>query len=856
MPVAQVLRRAAAAPAAPPLAASVQAHFGRAAKFANNKTRDWTVFFFFRILTEAEFEEDLRRIERVGRLLREGADERALGELRIAAGEVWTTPNTGREPFRDLSANQSVGGASLAEPLPAAGAFRAFLKAVVDNDFAPLKAIEEKWFATAGASLGRTGEDALSEPHFEARLEALAAHVYDRRRSNIADDAAGDLGRMWAQFGIAPEPGSHRHVWALLRSILLESYFKTARSVERFDQFGEGKGAAEAGRRALGGGLAGVVLYELLRLLQPAKARAVNYRGPDRVAPAMVRSELVEQQTSPDRHALSWDSCPVNFVFTFAGLAALGVNCQTLASFPEPFQQGMAARADRLGDTGPSAPLAWDEPLGLNATTNQESVHGYFTGGFVVGDDDHPVEASLWDRLRADIAAFNAGSEGEGVHLRNLLNFWFRRWGLEIVRMEFGEDPYEVDRNGHVHRVRRGPYRVEHFGFADGVSQPFAFLGPQVPFDPPPGGGTPAPNRTWAPLAAGEIYLSEPDEDGAVQEAPLNALLRQGSTYVVFRKLEQQVPEFHAFLLDHRPDDPHAQLKLAAEFVGRWPYGASLVVSPDRPLGLGANPQRVINDFLYAADDPRGQRCPLGAHARRMNPRDTGGTDEVRRHRILRRSISYGGPFLPPDADGDGRRRGLLFIALNSRIDMQFELVQSRWIDGGEFLGQVGLDRCPIVGAHEGKAGDAFLEAGAAAPVTHLPRFVMTRGGDYFFAPGIDALRAIAEGFPFPPDGPPPYDGVSMGDAYTPSLFNPLLDADRLAGYADEILSGAADVIRVVQPGLARRRRPGRKPRRLRRPLRRRGQSPLDGARRQSARLFRPALHSRRTAHHPRAQHH
>jgi len=75
--------------------------------------------------------------------------------------------------------------------------------------------------------------------------------------------------------------------------------------------------------------------------------------------------------------------------------------------------------------------------------------------------------------------------------------------------MEFGEDPYEVDRNGHVHRVRRGPYRVEHFGFADGVSQPFAFLGPQVPFDPPPGGGTPAPNRTWAPLAAGEIRIGD-----------------------------------------------------------------------------------------------------------------------------------------------------------------------------------------------------------------------------------------------------------------------------------------------------------------------------------------------------------
>jgi deferrochelatase/peroxidase EfeB/cytochrome P450 len=787
MTVAQVLRKQAAAPAIPPLAASVQAHFGRAAKFANHKTRDWAVFFFFRILSEAEFEADLRRIEKVARLLELGREGHT---VRIAAREGLTTWDTARAPFKD----EAKGPAP-----PAAQVFRALLQSLVENDFAPLKVIETTWFEAAGVRLdgGRliVGSQSLSAEDLTQRIDALTEAAFDSRASDLASQSAQMFAEVCVALGLSPGPEAMWPLWALLVCWLLLTFIDPWASVQAFNGFGKGGPPGAAGARALGGGLGGLGLYELLRQLQPGKAKSVELVG----APPIVRSELEEQDSQDERQKLAWDAAPVNFVFTYAGLAALNVDPATLASFPDAFRQGMAARADRLGDTGPSAASNWDEPLGLNAIEDHESVHGYFTGGFLVGDDDHPVQASLWDRLRDEIAAFNAGSE-EGVVLRNLLNFWFRRMGIEIVHIELGEDPYAVDRNGNLRRVRRGPYRVEHFGFADGVSQPFAVLGRRIPFDPPPGGGTPAPNRTWAPLAAGEIYLSEPDADGAIQETPLNALLRRGSTYAVFRKLEQSVPEFHAFLEAQRPNDPPAQLKLAAEFVGRWPYGASLVVSPDRPLDLGPRPQRVINDFLYAADDPRGQRCPLGAHARRTNPRDTGGTDEVRRHRILRGSFSYGGPFLPPDSMGDGRKRGLLFIALNSRIDMQFELVQSRWIGGGEFLGEVGLNRCPIVGAHDGKAGDAFHEAGAAAPVTHLPLFVITRGGDYFFAPGIDALREIAAGGTFPPDGPPPYDGVSMGDAYTPSLFNPLLDPDRLANYADAILSGRADVIRVIQP--------------------------------------------------------
>ena len=45
------------------------------------------------------------------------------------------------------------------------------------------------------------------------------------------------------------------------------------------------------------------------------------------------------------------------------GLAALGVDARAAADFPEDFREGMAARAELLGDVGDSAP----EQLGAGA---------------------------------------------------------------------------------------------------------------------------------------------------------------------------------------------------------------------------------------------------------------------------------------------------------------------------------------------------------------------------------------------------------------------------------------------------------------------------------------------------------
>src|SRR5262245_25019774 len=56
-----------------------------------------------------------------------------------------------------------------------------------------------------------------------------------------------------------------------------------------------------------------------------------------------------------DESNRSW----VTVALTWNGMRALGLDEETLATFPAEFQQGMAARAEVLGDTGAAAPEHW-----------------------------------------------------------------------------------------------------------------------------------------------------------------------------------------------------------------------------------------------------------------------------------------------------------------------------------------------------------------------------------------------------------------------------------------------------------------------------------------------------------------
>jgi Dyp-type peroxidase family len=789
----------------PPIGKSVQAHLGKASRFADGHTRNWSLFFFFRILPEAELAEDLNRLKAFMTVLNAGASRAAEakteGQKLLASIRHSTTMNAGvlAQAKQDTKGKKETKQDEKVPELDApARLFLDWLKVITGTGATALTDTLRDKLGKAGvpvdvfqptkARVTTTETGAVAAVPASLDLDGIEEEVdfLNNVSNNVAwlqtvdrDQTMQALEKLWD--GLRP-----------MSAMLADAgKFKKA-FVKSF-----GDTPAQAGLTALNGGLLKVCLYELLRQLAPAQ-----WSDPaEAQCPAASRSTAEDKGARLEDRDLPWDPVAINFAFTYSGLEALKLDAATLASFPDAFKEGMAARAERLGDTGPSAPENWEGVLGL------DRVHGYFTGGFQVGgslpkskhDSDSrplPVPAKLWQDLRDQVRAYNDRSSDLGQNMRNHIRTYFKLIGMDILHIELGEDPYEVDE---AQNVKRLAHRKEHFGFRDGISQPFVDL---ELGDPAPGGGTPRRNRTWSPLAAGEIYLDQPDEDNNCHKLPVGDLLRRGSTFVVFRKLEQDVAGFRAFLAKQRPGSVEAQRKLAAQFVGRWQNGTPLVLAPDVPLELGDDSEGLLNDYLYAADDPMGQKCPLGAHARRTNPRDIGGTDDVRRHRILRRGIGYGGPLLPDNVLGDGNKRGLLFVAANARIDLQFEVIQANWINRGEFLGQAGLSRCPLTGTNAGGAGDAFLEVGAVAPVTHVPRFVITRGGDYFFAPGMDALKAMSTGCRFKvEEAKLPYQGYSMGDTETPTLFS----EERMKEFAARILSGKANVIRVVPPAGSQR---------------------------------------------------
>ena len=100
-------------------------------------------------------------------------------------------------------------------------------------------------------------------------------------------------------------------------------------------------------------------------------------------------------------------------------------------------------------------------------------------------------------------------------------------------------------------------------------------------------------------------------------------------------------------------------------------------------------------------DDPRGLKCPVGAHARRMNARDAVITGQVRLHRMIRRGTNYG-PSLPPGVlEDDGADRGLMFAFVGAHLDRQFEFVQRQWVNDGKFIGAP-AERDPLIGVQDG----------------------------------------------------------------------------------------------------------------------------------------------------------
>jgi len=421
----------------------------------------------------------------------------------------------------------------------------------------------------------------------------------------------------------------------------------------------------------------------------------------------------------------------LNVAFTSEGLREVAVAPELRDGFSFEFDEGMAgnsARTHRLGDVGANDPCEWLWGVG----------------------DRVPHVAVLLYADRACLAAWEASVAAQ--------------WGDGFVcigRLTSAPPPDALD--------------CEPFGFKDGISQP----DPDWRRERPLGDHDRLAYDNLVCL--GEFLLGYPNEYGLytprpvldprhdpngwllrAEDAPDKADLGRNGSYLVIRQLQQNVQGFRDTLARLANGDAAERERLAAAMVGRTTSGEPLV---GVRTGAVRHDDAPLNDFDYESD-PRGVRCPLGAHIRRVNPRNADlppgtpgilsrlcrmlGLDATARdrdlvastrfHRLLRRGRRYGA----------GADTGIHFMCVVANIKRQFEFVQSAWVMGTKFDGLTG-ESDPLLGNRRPDAGgfptDGFSMPQADGPdrrVDHLPQFVTVRGGAYFFLPGIRALRCIA----------------------------------------------------------------------------------------------------------------
>lgn len=375
----------------------------------------------------------------------------------------------------------------------------------------------------------------------------------------------------------------------------------------------------------------------------------------------------------------------VTVAFTWNGLRALGLDEASLATFPEEFRQGMVARASMLGDTGKNHPDNW---VGGLASPTLHAVAILFA-------------RDCAERGRSQTEHEKLVAQCDGVDVLSTLD-------LEAA------PPFD--------------YAHDHFGYRDQLSLPVIEGSGD---GPTPGSG--------APLKAGEFILGYPDEAGPPANLPQPEILSRNGSFMAYRRLQEHVGTFREFLREHG-STPEEQELVAAKLMGRWRSGAPLVLAPveDDPA-LGADPRR-NNDFNYAKMDPHGYAVPLGAHIRRMNPRDTAAN--MIRRRMIRRGATYGPP-LPEGIPDDGVERGIAAFVICASLIRQFEFAQNVWANDKNFH-ELSNERDPIIGNQDGTLEFKIPRRPLRKKINGMPAFTTVRGGAYFFIPGIKALRFLA----------------------------------------------------------------------------------------------------------------
>ncbi|MCH8331564.1 MAG: peroxidase, partial [Bacteroidetes bacterium] len=446
-------------------------------------------------------------------------------------------------------------------------------------------------------------------------------------------------------------------------------------------------------------------------------------------------AELADEVTNAKTDIKTLETC-VNIAFTNNGVIQLGITRDNMNTFSREFEEGMTTshRQRMFGDFDASDPEKWQ----WGGPNDKKKFHALLL-----------LYAESEDKMNGLLAGH-----------QNKLN---------EAQIEVIQNMKTIHLNG----------QKEHFGFRDGIGQPFL---KGVNKDP-------SKHHPANQINPGEFLFGYKNEYGKYTVSPnvtpaqdkngnlkndMNVksqkdLGRNGSM-LVFRQMEQHVKAFWEFMdnevkkqqIANTSDTPEM---LASKMVGRWPSGAPLVKCP-----MHDDPKlEDFDNFGYAEKDFDGMKCPMGSHIRRTNPRDNlvrnsskdpkndikSSQKFMKRFRIIRRGRAYGQPLssiMDPHEmitkPHDGEKRGLHFLCFNSNIGRQFELMQQTWVINPKFAGLYD-DPDPIIG-HPGIMGKGstttFTEPSIPIrkKVKGIPRFVDIRGGAYFFMPGISGLRFFA----------------------------------------------------------------------------------------------------------------
>lgn len=438
----------------------------------------------------------------------------------------------------------------------------------------------------------------------------------------------------------------------------------------------------------------------------------------------------------------------VNIAFSAKAIAALVSPADAAAFGDQSFRQGLADRSEFLGD-----------PSARAAEGNKRN--------WVVGGPDRDSDI---------LVIVAADRESDLADQVREINTKARECGLKLLFEQAGE-------------VLPGALRGhEHFGFKDGISQPGVrgrasdaptdFITPRY-LDPADSRfrlfAKPGQPLIWP----GEFLLGErrqsPEALYASSDAAVNfpKWAARGS-YVVCRRLRQDVRAFWAFAERQAAALGLAPEKFASMLVGRWPSGAPVMRVPAADNGSLGNDDLANNHFLFDDDtrpsafkpmphypgdafpqakaDVLGLVCPHFAHIRKVNPRDSvtdlGKPSDTLVRALLRRGIPFGPAVVgvkkaPPRLWR--QERGLMFVSYQSSIEDQFEFLVRRWSNSSIQPTVAGHD--PIIGQHE-SYGDRtrFIDFPADGNFVRIEikgEWIVPTGGGYFFSPPIGSIASV-----------------------------------------------------------------------------------------------------------------